>query len=56
MKGELFMTNGSEQMVMPVAPMYSGYGNGGFGNGGNAVTSSELSSQLGNQQLCSHYQ
>ena len=27
------MTNGSENsMVMPVTPMYSGYGNGGFGN------------------------
>lgn len=32
MKGELFMTNGSEQMVMPVAPMYGG-NNSGFGNG-----------------------
>lgn len=29
------MTNGSENMVMPVAPMYGGYNNGGcgFGNG-----------------------
>lgn len=28
------MTNGSENsMVMPVAPMYGGYGNGGFGSG-----------------------
>ena len=26
------MTNGSENMVMPVTPMYGGYGNGGFGN------------------------
>lgn len=27
------MTNGSEQMVMPVAPMYGG-GNSGFGSWG----------------------
>ena len=27
------VSNGSDNMVMPVAPMYGGYGNGGFGNG-----------------------
>lgn len=27
------MTNGSNEMVMPVTPMYGGYGNGGYGNG-----------------------
>lgn len=33
MKGELFMTNGSNEMVMPVAHMY-GNGNCGFGSWG----------------------
>ena len=27
------MTNGSNEMVMPVTPMCGGYNNGGFGNG-----------------------
>ena len=28
------MTNGSNELVMPVSPMYGGYGNGGFGGFG----------------------
>ena len=27
------LSNGTDNMVMPVAPMYGGYGNGGFGTG-----------------------
>ena len=43
MKWELFMTNGSNEMVMPVAPMY-GNGGSGFGSWGGDGRYSEDSS------------